>query len=128
LVAGLDFCTSPGPDRAKKDGIEPLGKGVTRVITDLGILARSGVGEELQLVAVHPGVTVEQVEEATGWDLRVAPELATIDPPSPTSSGCCVTTWTPSACTCAEAVRLRAPASSQLPRGPGCAGLRVCDC
>lgn len=83
LVAELDFCTSPGPDRAKKDGIEPLGKGVTRVITDLGILARSGVGEELQLVAVHPGVTVEQVEEATGWDLRVAPELATIDPPSP---------------------------------------------
>ena len=46
-----------------------------------GILARSA-HEELQLVAVHRG-TVEQVEEATGWDLRVAPELATIDPPSP---------------------------------------------
>src|SRR5690606_41721477 len=69
--------------RAKKDGIEPLGKGVTRGITDLGILARSGVGEELQLVAVHPGVTLEQLEEATGWDLREAPELATIAPPSP---------------------------------------------
>ena len=69
LVAELDFCTSPGPDRAKKDGIEPLGKGVTRVITDLGILARSGVGEELQLVAVHPGVTVDQVQEATGFEL-----------------------------------------------------------
>lgn len=82
FTAELDFCTSPGPDRALADGIRPRGKGVTRVITDLGILARDDVGEELRLVATHPGVTVDQVREATGWDLQVADDLTTIEPPT----------------------------------------------
>ncbi|MFC7340241.1 CoA-transferase subunit beta [Saccharopolyspora griseoalba] len=81
FVAELDFCTSPGPDRALADGIRPRGAGVTRVITELGVLARDGVGEELRLVAVHPGITAQQVREATGWPLRVADELPTIAPP-----------------------------------------------
>lgn len=78
----LDFCTSPGPDRALADGIRPLGAGVTKVITDLGLLERGGVGEELRLTAVHPGVTVDQVRAATGWDLAVADEVATVEPPT----------------------------------------------
>ncbi|MEV4645828.1 CoA-transferase [Saccharopolyspora sp. NPDC049426] len=82
FTAELDFCTSPGPDRALADGIRPRGKGVTRVITDLGILARDGAGEELRLVATHPGVTADQVREATGWDLQVADDLSTIAPPT----------------------------------------------
>ncbi|MGW5641518.1 CoA-transferase subunit beta [Saccharopolyspora sp. NPDC003752] len=82
FMSELDFCTSPGPDRALRDGIRPLGAGVTRVITDLGILARDGVGEELRLVATHPGVTVDQVRAATGWDLQVADELTTVEPPT----------------------------------------------
>lgn len=82
LPERLDFCTSPGPDRALAEGIRPLGAGVTRVITDLGVLARQGPGEELRLVAVHPGVTVGQVRAATGWDLRVAPDLGTVPPPT----------------------------------------------
>lgn len=85
LVAELDFCTSPGPDRALADGIRPRGAGVTRVITELGILAREGVGDELRLVAVHPGVTPDQVREATGWELKTADpagEAHTVDPPT----------------------------------------------
>jgi len=78
----LDFCTTPGPDRALTEGIRPPGAGVTRVITELGILARDGVGEELRLVAVHPGVTVDQVREATGWDLQVAGSVATAPSPA----------------------------------------------
>ena len=34
------------------------------------------------LEALHPGVTIEQAREATGWDLRVAGDLETTDPPS----------------------------------------------
>ncbi|MFF0793840.1 CoA-transferase subunit beta [Streptomyces spiralis] len=82
FMAELDFCTSPGPDRALAEGVRPLGAGVTRVITDLGILARGGVGEELRLVATHPGVTVDQVRQATGWDLQVADDLTTVAPPT----------------------------------------------
>ena len=85
LTAELDFCTSPGPDRALADGIRPLGAGVTRVITELGVLARERVGEELRLTSVHPGVTAEDVRAATGWDLQIAGEasaLPVIEPPT----------------------------------------------
>jgi glutaconate CoA-transferase, subunit B len=51
------------------------------VITDLGVLEpRDG---ELTLTHVHDGVTVEQVRDATGWDLSVAAEVATTEPPTP---------------------------------------------
>jgi glutaconate CoA-transferase subunit B len=83
LVEALDFCTSPGPDRALAEGFSPRGAGVTKVITELGILSRSGPGEELQLTAVHPGVDVATVVEATGWELKVADEVQTI--PAPTA-------------------------------------------
>ena len=84
FVDRLDFCTSPGPDRALADGIRPRGAGVTRVVTELGILARSGAGEELRLEAVHPGVTVEQVRAATGWELRTGETVHTVEPPTGT--------------------------------------------
>jgi glutaconate CoA-transferase subunit B len=67
FVSEVDFVTSVGRE---------LG-GV--VITDLGVL-RPAEGGELELVAVHPGVEVDQVREATGWELRVADDLETSEP------------------------------------------------
>jgi glutaconate CoA-transferase, subunit B len=67
FVERLDFLTTTGAR-------------TTAVITDLGVLEpRDG---ELTLTTVHPGVTVEQVEEATGWKLCVADEVATTEPAS----------------------------------------------
>jgi glutaconate CoA-transferase subunit B len=68
FVEELDFVTSLGHQR-----------GHTVVITDLGVLRPSDDGE-LQLVALHPDVEPDQVQEATGWDLRVAPELDRTQP------------------------------------------------
>ena len=31
---------------------------------------------------VHPGVSVDEAREATGWDLRVAPDVDETEPPS----------------------------------------------
>jgi len=70
FVEKLDFVTS----LAQREGH-------TVVITDLGVL-RPGTDGELELVALHPGVEVEQVKEATGWDLRVAAELERTEPVS----------------------------------------------
>jgi glutaconate CoA-transferase subunit B len=49
------------------------------VITDLGVLRRNG---ELVLEALHPGVTLEQARDATGWELAVADDLRTTEPPT----------------------------------------------
>ena len=52
------------------------------VITDLGVLRPDPETRELVLTHVHPGVSAEQAREATGWDLRVAGDLAETAPPS----------------------------------------------
>lgn len=62
----------------------PSGRGVTRVITDLGIMSREPPDEELRLTSIHPGVQVEEVRRATGWDLQIAADLVTT--PEPTES------------------------------------------
>ncbi|MFI7494445.1 CoA-transferase subunit beta [Kocuria sp. M4R2S49] len=82
LVAELDFCTSPGPDRALAAGFVPRGLGVTKVITELGVLSRTAPGEELVLTGVYPGVDPADVVAATGWDLKVSDQLTVVPHPS----------------------------------------------
>jgi glutaconate CoA-transferase subunit B len=84
MPAELDFCTSPSPVRVRDRGgvAVPPGFGVSTVITPLGVLRRPEVFGELELSSVHPGVTVEQVLEQTGWDLGVSQELVETEPPS----------------------------------------------
>jgi glutaconate CoA-transferase subunit B len=52
------------------------------VITDLGVMRSDPASGELILTAIHPGTTVEQVRDATGWSLKVASELETTSLPS----------------------------------------------
>jgi glutaconate CoA-transferase subunit B len=72
FVAELDFRTTvgfgDGPGDRERLGF--TGKGPTAVVTDLGVLTPAA--GELTLTQLHPGVEVGQVQEATGWDLRVA--------------------------------------------------------
>jgi len=84
FVEKLDFTTSigygSGPGERERLGF--TGAGPTVVITDLAILRPSAEDRELELVAIHPGVEVDQVREATGWPLRVRTPLETTAPPS----------------------------------------------
>jgi glutaconate CoA-transferase subunit B len=82
FVDRLDFCTSAGPERVRAAGGRPFGRGVTKVFTGFGTLSRSGPGEELELTELHRGVDPEEVVAATGWPLRVASDLHTIEPPT----------------------------------------------
>jgi glutaconate CoA-transferase subunit B len=68
FVEALDFRTTQGGH-------------TTMVITDLGVLEPRG--GELTLTAIHPGVSVAQVQAATGWKLALAEEIATT--PAPTT-------------------------------------------
>lgn len=82
FVEKLDFVTSCGSFVA--NGLSTARKrGPTTVITDLSILISDPLSRELVLSSVHPGVTIEQVREATSWDLKVSPDLAQTAPPRP---------------------------------------------
>jgi glutaconate CoA-transferase subunit B len=76
FVEKLDFCTSAA-------GNSRLKRAPTTVITDLGVMVADASGE-LRLTAVHPGITVEQVKDATGWDLKVAGKVDVT--PAPTDA------------------------------------------
>jgi glutaconate CoA-transferase, subunit B len=84
LVDRVDFVTSvgygQGPGERERLGL--TGAGPRLVITDLGILEPDPDSCELTLTRLHPGATIEQAREATGWPLTVAGDLATTDPPS----------------------------------------------
>lgn len=62
-------------------GGRPRPKGVTRVITDLGVLMPDPAGE-LILTQLHPGVSVDAVRSATGWPLEVAETVTSTEPPT----------------------------------------------
>jgi glutaconate CoA-transferase, subunit B len=84
FVETVDFITSvghlTGPGERERLGLR--GRGPTKVITDLGILEPQEETCELRLTHLHPGVEVEQARDATGWELAVADELDTTDPPT----------------------------------------------
>lgn len=69
FVDRLDFLTS-------------VGQRTTAVITDLAILKPDRVTRELTLASVHPGWTPTAVAAATGWNLRIANEVAETPPPT----------------------------------------------
>ena len=50
------------------------------VITNLGCYGFSD--GEMVLTSLHPGCTVEQVRENTGWDVRISTQLTTTEAPS----------------------------------------------
>jgi glutaconate CoA-transferase, subunit B len=84
FVERLDFVTTvghgDGPGAREKLGFR--GRGPTAVITDLGVLEPDPDTCELVLTQIHPTVDVDDVRDATGWDLKVADELDTTEPPS----------------------------------------------
>jgi len=85
FVPRLDFRTSCGyleGSGARRASGCP-GAGPRAVITDLGVLRPHPQSEELQLAALYPGVTVEDVRGATGWPLAIADDLETLPAPVP---------------------------------------------
>ncbi|MES3677440.1 CoA-transferase subunit beta [Halomonas elongata] len=84
FVDEVDFVTTLGFGRDGKgrDGVPNIGKGPTRVITDLCVMKPDPETKELVVVSLHPGVTAEQVQEATGWEIRFAETLESTPVPS----------------------------------------------
>ncbi len=87
----VDFITSPGygyPDERgpagtawrKRVGL-PRG-GPSALITTIAVFTFDPENGEALLRSYHPGSSVEQVQEQTGWPLRLAPDCAETVPPS----------------------------------------------
>ena len=84
FVQTVDFVTSPGflTGGSSRRDAGLIAGGMHRVVTDLGMLGFDEGSKRMKLFAVHPGVSVEQVAQNTGFELLVAADLAVTDPPT----------------------------------------------
>ncbi len=86
FVERIDFRTSPGNlgGAALRAAQGWPGQGPSVVVTDLGRYGFDPDTGEMVLLAVHPGVGVEDAKAATGWDLKVADDLQVTPDPTDT--------------------------------------------
>jgi glutaconate CoA-transferase subunit B len=84
FVEQVDFVTSPGFLRGGTSRTDSglVAGGMYRVVTDLAIMGFAEDSKRMQIVALHPGVTIGEVQASTGFELEVAAELATTEPPT----------------------------------------------
>jgi glutaconate CoA-transferase, subunit B len=85
FVEKVDFLTTPGyltgPGARESAGLPP-GTGPFRVITDLAVLGYHEHTRRMEVLSLHPGVTLEQVRAATGFELGVNANLTATAPPT----------------------------------------------
>ncbi len=91
FVDHCDFITSPGskmesnkPGRdlhQSRSALKLPGGGPTKAITDLGVLEM--IDGEFTLTEIYAGVTVDQVKQNCGWDLKISSTLKVITEPNP---------------------------------------------
>jgi glutaconate CoA-transferase subunit B len=84
MVQKLDYLTSPGflsgPGAREKAGL--LGGGPSHVVTNLCQMDFDPKTKKIRLATVHPGVSVQQILENTGFDLIIPKEVITTEPPT----------------------------------------------
>lgn len=84
FVDKLDFVTSPGHmtggDARMQAGLP--GKGPQLVVSDKAILNFDNPEREMQVVSLHPGVTLDAVHENVGWDIRTVDQITETPPPT----------------------------------------------
>lgn len=83
--AHCDYITSPGylhgPDARQKAGLKVTHPGIT-VVTDLAVLEIDPATGLISIARLMPGVSVERVQENTGFELGVTAPLRAVEQPS----------------------------------------------
>ena len=83
FVRDVDFITSPGWIKGhltRETAGLPQG-GMWRVVTDLAIMGFDEKTREMKVLAMHEGVTREEVRDNTGFKLLFDDHVATAEPP-----------------------------------------------
>lgn len=85
FVEKLDFLTTPGyltGRGAREQAGLPSGTGPYRVITDLAVMGYHEETKRMQVLSLHPGVSLQQVRAQTGFELGVCDPLPTTQAPT----------------------------------------------
>lgn len=84
FVPAVHYVTSPGfgtgGDWRARNHLP--GGGPHRMISSMGVFSFDDATHEMMLSSCHPGVTIEEVKNETGWPLRVATGFGETTPPT----------------------------------------------
>jgi len=85
FVEKVDFLTSPGyldgPGSREAAGLA-TGTGPFKVITNLAVMGFDSETKRMRVESLHHGVTFDQVQENTSFELLKAPEIAETERPT----------------------------------------------
>jgi acyl CoA:acetate/3-ketoacid CoA transferase beta subunit len=84
LVDEVDVVSGVGPARAREAGAAAARfNDIHRIVTNLAVFDVRGPDDTLRLLSLHPGVTADEVQDATGFELEVPADVATTREPTP---------------------------------------------
>ena len=85
FVTKVDFITSPGflDGGTSRSDAGLVSGGMFRVVTDLAIMGFDEQSKEMKVLSLHDGVSNEQVQDNTGFDLAFDDAVQTTQPPEP---------------------------------------------
>jgi glutaconate CoA-transferase subunit B len=84
FVNRLDFMTTlgHGPTGRERRELGVTTEGPALLVTDLCVMKPGEETKEMAVVSLHPGVSMEAVRAATGWELRAADTVTETAPPT----------------------------------------------
>jgi len=85
FVTKVDFITSPGflDGGTSRADAGLVSGGMFRVVTNLAIMGFDEQSKEMKVLSLHEGVSNEQVQDNTGFDLAFDDTVQTTRPPEP---------------------------------------------
>ncbi|GAA3813458.1 CoA-transferase subunit beta [Streptomyces phyllanthi] len=83
FVEKVDMVCGVGYDRAAEHPGTARFHRIPRVVSDLGVFDFATPDRSMRLASLHPGVTIERVKEATGFELTVPEEVPHTREPTP---------------------------------------------
>lgn len=76
FVEKVDIVSGVGPKAAKEAGPGAAKyNDIHRIVTNLGVFDMGGADDTMRLLSVHPGVSVDEVVENTGFALEIPAEV-----------------------------------------------------
>ncbi len=83
FVERVDIVSGVGPKLAKEAGPAAARyNDIHRIVSNLGVFDVKGADDSVRLLSVHPGVSVDEVREATGFELEVPADVPTTREPT----------------------------------------------
>jgi len=82
FVPKVDFVSGVGYDRAAELGDSGRFIDIRRVVTDLAVFDFATPDRRMRLASLHPGITVDDVKAATGFELTIADDVPTTRMPT----------------------------------------------